>query len=143
MSENTLSEKYDAILHASISMEELVKLGSTILDAQINMAKERALKNSKTGTFASGITCCVTCGPELINITHEQLHEQHPECQLTIVTRLKYANNKPNKIAHSIRSWDTEIDARKMIGQFGGGITASVAGGETDLEDHDLYMRIN
>ena len=60
-----------------------------------------------------------------------------PDIDITIVTRIKYDGENP-VIGHSLRSW-TGKDAREIIGNYGSGVTAMMAGGETSLNKHIVY----
>lgn len=109
-------------------LEYVLKLGSSIMTSQFEVAKERALKNSKIDTFKDGTKYCITDGPEFVNMTHEELKKVYPECEVTIVASLKFKTNEEDQVAHSLRSWNESIDVKAIIGSYGGG-SKTCAGG--------------
>jgi hypothetical protein len=136
---NTLYDKFLSVLMGKTKFAELMTTGKNILTSQIGIAKDRCLKNSRQGTLKNTVTYCVTNAPELMNLTHEQLHEKYPDVSVTILTRFKYKEGVPDTVGHSLRSWSSDIDVRDIIGEFGGGITSQVAGGTTPIDDVIVY----
>jgi hypothetical protein len=134
-----LYDRFIDIFVRDVTFDDLMTAGKNILTSQIGIARDRCLKNSRTGFLKNGTPFCVTNAPELMNLTHEQLHEKYPEISVTILTRFKYKDGASDSIGHSLRSWDDSVDVREIIKEHGGGIHPSVAGGTTSIETHITY----
>jgi len=99
----------------------------------MQIARERALKNSRTGTLPDGTAYAVSEGPEFTNMTHDALHEHNPDADVTIVVSLKFNPEEEDQVAHSVRSWVSKVDAAKLVGTHGGG-SARAAGGRQSID---------
>lgn len=128
-----LDEKIYQVFCGHINLGDVTELGATILKNQRNLARERALKNARTGTFADGTKYVVTDAPELVNLTHGELLREHPDVHVTICTKLLFESGQPDRIAHSMRSWNKKVSVKRIIGERGGG-SDTAAGGTTEVD---------
>lgn len=129
--ELTAYEKYLLLFKEEISLNVILTLGNNILRSQLGLVKDRVTKNSRTGIFNNGTSYAVAEAPELVNLTHEELHRQYPDCPVTITISFKLSD-KEDQVHHSIRSWSSDINAKEIIGSYGGG-SASAAGGRRNI----------
>lgn len=130
--EVSIEERYYQLFNGDMNLEDVLKLGKSIMSSQLEVAKERALKNSKLGTFTDGTKYCITDGPEFVNMTHEELKKVYSDCDVTIVASLKFKTGEDDQVAHSLRSWNDSIDVKAMIGSYGGG-SKTCAGGRRSV----------
>jgi hypothetical protein len=131
-SENNLGnfERFIDLFEGKVQLEELMKIGKVISDAQQNMARERAVKNSKHITLSDGTKAVVTDAPELINLTHDEMHKLHGT-DVTINISYRFSDKSEDQISFSIRSYNTAINAEaiaKRINNESGG-SREAAGG--------------
>ncbi len=123
-----IEERYSLLFRNKLlKLEDVLNLGSKIMESQIQIAKERTLKNSRTGTFKDGTAYAITDAPELVNLTHDALRERYG-CQVTVIASLKFKEGGPDEVSHSMRSYDNNIDVRAMVKPFGGSGTVATTG---------------
>ncbi len=108
------------LLCGEFTLDKVLAVGLPIVRSQIDLARERALKNARKGMLKGGVSYVVTDGPELINLTHDELHAKHPDAKVTIVASLRFAETQPDAVAHSMRSW-CDVDVKQIVGAYGGG----------------------
>jgi len=120
-------EKIYKLFTDELIFEDIIKLGTSIVASQVQIARDRAIKNSRRGKFTSGKTYAVTEGPEFTNLTHEELHSLYNDVDVTVVTRLIFDKDNVDHVAHSLKSWNDDVDVRALVGTHGGG-TSDCAG---------------
>jgi len=120
--------RYYKLFMGEIELSEVIKLGEAVVESQMQVVKERAIKNSRVGTFKDGTTYAITDSPEFINMTHDELKKVYQTVDVTITATLKFAPDADDTVAHSLRSWNSAVDVKTIIGSYGGG-SATAAGG--------------
>lgn len=130
-----LEERIFNLLSGVYTLDDVLKIGNTIVKNQIAVARERALRNAREGTLKDGTPYVITNGPEFINLTHEELHCLHSGAKVTIVAALKFGADQSDQVAHSFRSWSADVDVRAIVGERGGG-SPTAAGGRCDIDVH-------
>jgi hypothetical protein len=128
-----LKERYFKLFTGELNFNEVIRQGKLIVSSQMEICLERAVKNSKT-VLIRGIEARITCGDVFTNMTHDALHKTFPEFKVTVVSRLIFEDSKPDVVAYSIHSWNDDIDARVLIGIYGGGQTSDQAGGRVPVD---------
>lgn len=118
---NTFS-KHLALCEGALDLDAAGRRGDDLVEIYRELVLERIARDTYH-IMQNGHYCVVTSGSEFVNMTHEELHKQFPDVPLTTVRCLRGYT-----IAHSLRSWSTEISAAKIAEQYGGGGTASAAG---------------
>jgi hypothetical protein len=129
--DQTLFQKFVSVFCGEVDIDAIMEVGKVVLDCQLGMARERAVKNSKIIVLSDGTTkASVTDAPDLINLTHDALHGAH-KTSVTICTSWKFGTDKPDQLALSVRSFDPQINAERLIQAFdkNGGGNSSAAGG--------------
>lgn len=125
----SIFERFMLILDGTFNVDYIASEGSKILSSQITLCKQRAIKNSKTGTLRNGEKYCVTNGSELIVISHQELKKHHPDVDVTIVTKLLFSDSKEDLVHHSLRSWNEDVSAKNILKSRGDGTQSDRAGG--------------
>jgi hypothetical protein len=133
-----LEDRLFRLFSGEFTLDEVLKIGWTIVQSQIEIARERALKNARSGALKNGMPYVITDGPEFVNLTHEELHSTYPDAKVTIVASLKFADNQADVVAHSMRAWAPDVDVKLIIGAHGGG-SATAAGARRELDIHLDY----
>lgn len=114
----------------------IMQHGNTIMGTQVDMAKERVAKNSRRGTFTTGITYAVSVAPELVNLTHDALKEAYPDVDVTITVSVKFqvggTDGSDDMIHQSLRAWNDAVDVKTILGEFGGG-SKTASGGRRNV----------
>lgn len=131
-----LEDRIFKLFTREIALSDVMKTGMTIVQSQIEVAHERALKNSRAGILKDGTTYAVTEGPEFCNITHDELHKYHANAQVTIVTSIKFKNGEDDLLAYSLRSWDSKVDVKSLVEKQGGGGSATSSGVRRAIDVH-------
>jgi len=123
-----LFDKFVKLFQGDYQLDDVIKSGKTIVSAQMQMAKERVVNNSKTTKLSNGMTAVMTEAPELVNLTHDALHQKHPEAQLTMILSIKFGTQH-DELAYSFRSFDQGLDASDLAKKVNGDGNNSAAGG--------------
>ena len=124
----TLEERIFGVLRGQYQLDDVLKVGRSIVRSQIEIARKWAVENSRRGELKDGTTYAVTEAPVFCNMTHEELHERYPDVKITVTTSLKFAQGAPDDIAHSLRSWSSDVDVKKIVAPLGGGGAPNAAG---------------
>jgi len=134
-----LANRMFMLFNGLFTFEEVIKIGTAIAASQTEVARERAMKNARCGTFTDGTSYVVTEGPEFVNLTHDQLHERYPNQKVTIVCNLKFVYGEPDVLAHSLRSWSGDVDVLQIVKEHGGGGSAAAAGTKHFVDTRIVY----
>lgn len=127
--DNNFVANFTKLFKGEASLENIQKLGQSIMESQIKMAAERAKTNSKVITLKNGKTALITEAPDLCNLSHDALRNfgDHP---VTITVKMALPTNKMN---YSVRTYDG-TDARQIVEAINGGGSDFAAGGSIDFE---------
>jgi len=132
-----LIDKFVDLFTGKLRFEDVMKLGKTVVEVRINLARARVLHNSRKIVLADGTEACITNAPELVNVTHDELHKEH-EVPVTITVALNFKGT--TTVSLSIRSYDKAINAgalARMIkdkdGKPSGDGNAEAGGGRTNF----------
>lgn len=123
----SLLERFEKLLLDEYLFEDVMKFGNSIVDMQISMTNERAVKNAKKFETTDGKMGVMTDAPELVNLTHEQLVKNYPNVDVTVIVNHKFSNEdkeSDEQLAFSVRSYNDELNAEilvKNISPNGGG----------------------
>jgi hypothetical protein len=130
--EMPLFDKFTNLFTGCYDLPTIMAIGRTIVSAQMGMARERATNNSKKVILQNNVTAVVTEGPDLINLTHDALHQKYPDSAVTIVMNMKFGEK--DYLAYSIRAFDESISAMDMAKKINGDGNRSAAGGRITFE---------
>jgi len=125
-------DKFIKLFQGDYDLNKIMSIGQTIVSAQMGMARERVKTNSKQVTLADGTKAVVTEAPDIVNLSHDALHQKYPEAHVTIVMNMKFGST--DRLAFSIRSFDSSIDASNYAKKIGGDGNQSAAGGQIPHE---------
>jgi hypothetical protein len=132
--ESSLYEKFIKIFQSEYDYDDIMETGETIVSAQMSMAKERAVNNSRLETLSDGSIAAVTEGPELVNLTHDALHQKYPEAKVTLVMGLKFGpTSEADELSYSIRSFDVSVNAQHLAKKVNGDGSSTTAGGRVKI----------
>lgn len=123
----SLFDKFTKIFQNEISFDDMIITGKIASKMQVGMAQNRVLSNSKKLVLQDGITAAVTSANDLINLTHDALHQKYPDIQVTIVVQVKFVGQ--DNIAFSIRTYDPNVSARDLSKKINGDGCYNAAGG--------------
>lgn len=129
-----LFDKFIKLFQGEYDLGEIIKCGNSILSAQLNMAKERVIHNSKTMKLTDGTLAVVTEAPELVNLTHDVLHQKYPDAKVTLILNMKFNGKGKDELAYSIRSFDIDINAANLAKKVNGDGNQMAAGGRVQFE---------
>jgi hypothetical protein len=133
--EDSLYEKFVKLFEGEFNLEEVIKTGRVIVSSQMLIARERALNNSRMEKLLDGTLAAVSEGPELVNLTHDALREKYPESQVTLVVGIKFGKDKKgDELSYSIRSFDANVNAKKLAQKVRGDGSSNTAGGRIHIE---------
>ncbi len=134
-------ERFINLFNGTTRMEDIMSKGKVILESQIGLAMERVKNNSVRTKFSDGTEAVITDAPDLVNLTHTQLHERYPDATVTIAASLSFGENHPNEIKYSLRSFNTKkCDLKEVIQnpvnkEFkGGAFSSNSAGGRIKFD---------
>jgi hypothetical protein len=131
-SKDTTYSRFKFILDNDSQMETIFRVGEQVMISQKQLCKNRVDRFSKLVTLKSGIQAAITTALDLIELTHDALHQKY-DTKVTITTAWKFIDNK-NQLTFSVRSYDSEISASSLIesardDEFEGGGDRLLAGG--------------
>jgi hypothetical protein len=133
--ELSLYDKFVNLFRGEYDLSEIINSGKAIVNSQVLMAKERALKNSRLEKLSDGTVAAVTEGPELVNLTHDAIHEKYPEAKVTLVVGIKFGpSREEDELSYSIRSFDMSVNAQSLAKKVGGDGSCNTAGGRIKIE---------
>jgi hypothetical protein len=127
-------DKFVKLFEGDYSIKEIIKAGKMIVSAQMQMAQERVLKNSKVTKLSDGSIAVVTEAPDLMNLTHESLHQKHPEAQITILMNMKFSQSGSDELCYSFRSFNINVDVSSLAKKVNGDGSKTAAGGRVKHE---------
>ncbi|XWV25183.1 putative ORFan [Tupanvirus deep ocean] len=128
----TLFEKFMNLLEGRYDLHDIIETGRVITSAQMGMARERAKNNAKKITLKNGESAVVSEACDLINLTHDALHMEYPECQVSVLLYMRFG--KQDQLAYSVRSFDEAIDASTYGKTVNGDGNKTAAGGRVNHE---------
>ena len=132
----SLFDKFYNFFQGSYNEDELTNQGQSILNAQMMVAKERVINNSKQVELKDGTKAVITKASELVNLTHDALHNKYPETSVTLVVSIKFAQgqNQNDELSYSIRSFNPSVvNAQTLAQSIGGDGTKTTAGGRVGI----------
>ena len=132
----SLLDKFYNFFQGRYDEEELTKQGRAILNAQMMMAKERVINNSKQVQLKDGTKAVMTEASELVNLTHDALHNKYPESVVTLVVGIKFGTkmSQEDELSYSIRSFNPSVvNAQSLAQAIGGDGTKTTAGGRVGI----------
>lgn len=133
--DTSLYDKFVKLFQGEYDLSEVIKSGTFIVNSQILLARERALNNSRTEKLSDGTLAAITEGPELVNLTHEALHQKYPHAQVTLVLGVKFGQtSKEDELSYSIRSFDVSVNAQKLGKKVRGDGGQNTAGGRIHID---------
>jgi hypothetical protein len=131
--ETSLFNKFLKLFQGDYNLDDIIASGRSIVNSQIHLARERVIRNSKVITLKDGTEAVVTEAPELVNLTHDALHNKYPDVKVTIIMNMKFGD-KNDELAYSVRSFDPQIDASEYARKVQGDGNKSVAGGRVEYQ---------
>jgi hypothetical protein len=111
-----LFDKFINLFRGCYDFENIFVMGRTIISAQTLMARERVKNNSKVVTVQNNISAVITEGSDLIDLMHDEMHQQFPDSQITVVMKINFGAT--DQFAYSIRVFDENIDVVDLIKKF-------------------------
>lgn len=69
-------------------MEDIIKSERTITASQIQLTRERVIRNSKYVTLEDETKAVVTEASDLVNITHDTLHNKYHDAEISIIMNM-------------------------------------------------------
>ena len=134
--DTSLLAKFYNFFQGGYDEEELTNQGRAILNAQLMMAKERVINNSKQVQLKDGTKAVMTEASELVNLTHDALHTKFPDAGVTLVVGIKFGeeNSQTDELSYSIRSFNpSAVNAQSLAQTIGGDGTQTTAGGRVPI----------
>lgn len=128
-----LFDKFLRLFQGDYDLDDVIKSGRCIVAAQINMARERVIRNSKQITLSDGTNAVVTEAGDLVNLTHDALHNHYPDAKITLIMNMRFSA-KQDELAYSLRSFDTSFDVSDLAKKIKGDGNKSAAGGRVSFE---------
>ncbi|XWV26443.1 putative orfan [Tupanvirus soda lake] len=128
----TLFEKFMNLLEGRYDLTDIIETGRVITSAQMCMARERAKNNAKKITLKNGESAVVSEACDLINLTHDALHLEYPECQVSVLLQMRFGEQ--DQLAYSVRSFDQSVDASVFGKAVNGDGNKTAAGGRLNHE---------
>lgn len=122
--------KYKALFSGDLTLEDVRKLGRSILTSQLLMVKDRILKNSRYGTFTDGTRYRITEATELINMCHDELNRDEEDPNLVTITLSLKLTEKPegDLLHYSMRSKTKNVQEIIVNNTSGNGFIHSAGG---------------
>jgi hypothetical protein len=111
----TEEERYYQLFTGELDFDYVIAQGQIVMERQLNMVKQRVLNFSRVGTLKNGMKYCISEAPELVNITHDTLKKQYPDCPITIILNIRFDSTETDEIAYSVRSWDGVTDVKEIL----------------------------
>lgn len=133
--------RFQKLFSGLLSLDEILKVGKSVVNCQLGIAYERATKNTKIVDH-QGIKIAMTEAPELLNLTHDELHRAH-QADVTVCVNWKFGTGTADQLAVSVRSLKPAIDAELLVKQqfaalnvssADNGGNASAAGGRMTVD---------
>lgn len=143
----SIENKALRLIKGEILLDNIINLGSTITGEQRDLVRVR-VQNHRVDKFYDGVTCVITNSQDLFNLTHEALHELHPQIQVTVIVSLEFDKIHESKIRvrFSMKSWDDNVDVLDIMqinfgkDNVGGG--KSMSGGSIYIDfDKNITVR--
>lgn len=119
-------KRYVNLFSGDYDLRAIVDLGNMVLQSQRTLVRDRVMRNAKTVQLAAGVKATVVEAPELVNLTHEEIHHKFPNVPVTIVVHMKLPSDE---LVFSLRSFDGYTDVKNMARQIGGDGKQNCAGG--------------
>jgi hypothetical protein len=118
-----------------VTLEAIKKCGTTVANAQMGMAIERAKKNTLNIKTEDGSSVSVTCSPDLINLSHGALRDAY-KSDITVCVHYEFNGNDPKKtnMRVSIRSWNDKNNAQTLARTFSGDGNQQSSGGVVPVD---------
>jgi len=130
----------ELFLNPPTLLEDVTKCGRAVANIQYIMARDRVSANAGMLPLADGKTLVAVCpAPELVVVTHQQLHEEFPEASGTVtMTHRLDRKSRTVSLNYSIRGYGPELDAAALASKVGGGGDKTSAGATIKLLDFSL-----
>ena len=123
-----------ALYTGDVTVDELYKKGIVIHANNTQLAKRRALQNSKIIELWDGTKARLTVtSPELIRQTGEELLNMG-DVDVAVVQRFLLSDDKPDSVAYTISTSNKNIDVTKYVVKFNGGGSPSLSGVTIELQ---------
>lgn len=112
----SIENKALRLIKGEILLDDIVNSASVIVDEQRDLVRVR-VQNHRVDKFYDGVTCVITNSQDLFNLTHEALHELHPQIQVTVIVALEFDKIHESKIRvrFSMKSWDDNVDVLDIM----------------------------
>jgi hypothetical protein len=114
----TLSARFECIkdiLSKKIKFDDIMTQGLSIFKSNLILCVNRAENNSHIVKLKDGTLAAITCATELLDLTHEKLHEKYPEIKVTITTALQFQKDNKTALSLSIRTYDNDISVKNIV----------------------------
>lgn len=121
-----LTQRYIKLFSGEYKIQAILDLGNLVLQSQRTLIRERVIRNAKVVELQDGKKAVTVEAPELVNLTHEEVHRRFPDTPVTIVVNMKLPSNE---LVFSLRSFDGKSDVASLARKIGGDGKPNCAGG--------------